>query len=106
MDFGTVNFEDLFDFSPEPLDSREAEVQRQNEMMYNGAGSEGYAGGEEGYGRSDGGYVMGGVPENMGQYMVQGRQVGDVTSVLDVVNCSGCHHEDRTGGDRGMGRPE
>merc|ERR1712110_1076771 len=31
MDFGTVNFEDLFDFSPEPLDSREAEVQRQNE---------------------------------------------------------------------------
>merc|ERR1712037_424641 len=28
---GTVNFEDLFDFSPEPLDSREAEVQRQNE---------------------------------------------------------------------------
>jgi len=31
MDFGTVNFEDLFDFSPEPLDSRESEVQRQNE---------------------------------------------------------------------------
>ena len=43
MDFGTVNFEDLFDFSPEPLDSREAEVQRQNET-----GDGGFLGGFSG----------------------------------------------------------
>merc|ERR1712012_758681 len=48
MDFGTVNFDDLFDFSPEPLDSREAEVQRQNETSFLSGfpGSGGSAGGD------------------------------------------------------------
>ena len=45
MDFGTVNFDDLFDFSPEPLDSREAEVQRQNETSFLSSGFPGSAGG-------------------------------------------------------------
>merc|ERR1712038_1531178 len=44
MDFGTVNFDDLFDFSPEPLDSREAEVQRQNETSFLSSGFPGSAG--------------------------------------------------------------
>merc|ERR1712209_163260 len=51
MDFGTVNFDDLFDFSPEPLDSREAEVQRQNETSFLSSGfpgSGGSAGGDGG----------------------------------------------------------
>merc|ERR1712223_1838615 len=43
-DFGTVNFDDLFDFSPEPLDSREAEVQRQNETSFLSSGFPGSAG--------------------------------------------------------------
>merc|ERR1712004_637625 len=49
MDFGTVNFDNLFDFSPEPLDSREAEVQRQNETSFLSSGfpgSGGSAGGD------------------------------------------------------------
>ena len=49
MDFGTVNFEDLFDFSPEPLDSREAEVERQNET-----GERGFLGRGEGEGYQQG----------------------------------------------------
>merc|ERR1712013_698869 len=44
MDFGTVNFDDLFDFSPEPLDSREAEVQRQNETSFLSSGFPGSGG--------------------------------------------------------------
>merc|ERR1712012_322536 len=48
MDFGTVNFDDLFDFSPEPLDSREAEVQRQNETSFLSSGFPGSACGDGG----------------------------------------------------------
>ena len=55
MDFGTVNFEDLFDFSPEPLDSREAEVQRQNETGDGGflSGFSGTSSGRTGGGEGD-----------------------------------------------------
>lgn len=87
MDFGTVNFEDLFDFSPEPLDSREAEVQRQNEAYGGGGGGGGGAGGGGGYnvGRCEGAeqYQVGVGGEGEGwrgreegvQYSQEGRQV-------------------------------
>merc|ERR1712209_262088 len=58
MDFGTVNFDDLFDFSPEPLDGREAEVQRQNETSFLSSGfpgSGGSAGGGGGWAGGGGG---------------------------------------------------
>merc|ERR1712004_712857 len=67
MDFGTVNFDDLFDFSPEPLDSREAEVQRQNETSFLSSGfpgSGGSVGGRTSMVQGDGGgWAGGGGPE-------------------------------------------
>ena len=71
MDFGTVNFEDLFDFSPEPLDSREAEVERQNEtrgggFLSNGRGEgEGY---QQGVKQGSGGGWAGGGADGGQQY--------------------------------------
>ena len=81
MDFGTVNFEDLFDFSPEPLDSANAEVQRQNEMYAAVGGGYGVPqGGEKEYYNMDGGGGGGGGGEqqqySQGGLPVQGRQVG------------------------------
>merc|ERR1711936_1428155 len=67
MDFGTVNFDDLFDFSPEPLDSREAEVQRQNETSFLSSGFPG-SGGSAG-GRTS---VVGGDGDAFQQRVKQG----------------------------------
>merc|ERR1711963_742518 len=79
MDFGTVNFDDLFDFSPEPLDSREAEVQRQNETSFLSSGFPGSAGGAGGDGdafqqrvkQGDGGGWAGGGGGGEGQQYSQ-----------------------------------
>ena len=77
MDFGTVNFEDLFDFSPEPLDSREAEVERQNETGEGGflsgfSGTSNSRGEGEGYQQrvkqGDGGGWAGGGADGGQQY--------------------------------------
>ena len=71
MDFGTVNFEDLFDFSPEPLDSREAEVERQNET-----GDGGFLGGFSGSTSNGGGGGGGGDCDAYQQRVKQGDGVG------------------------------
>ena len=103
MDFGTVNFDDLFDFSPEPLDSREAEVQRQNETSFLSSGFPGSAGGAGGDGdafqqrvkQGDGGGWAGGGGGGEGQQYSQSIGIPQVDRISnDVKNATcACTHQ-------------
>ena len=103
MDFGTVNFDDLFDFSPEPLDSREAEVQRQNETSFLSSGFPGSAGSAGGDGdafqqrvkQGDGGGWAGGGGGGEGQQYSQSigiPQVDRISSDVKNATCA-CTHQ-------------
>ena len=102
MDFGTVNFDDLFDFSPEPLDSREAEVQRQNETSFLSSGFPGSAGSAGGDGdafqqrvkQGDGGGWAGGGGGEGQQYSqsIGIPQVDRISSGVKNATCA-CTHQ-------------
>ena len=101
MDFGTVNFDDLFDFSPEPLDSREAEVQRQNETSFLSSGFPGSAGSAGGDGdafhqrvkQGDGGGWAGGGGGGEGQQYSQSIGIPQVDRISSDVKKNACTHQ-------------